>query len=1536
MILNKEINITLDGNPAVINTNDSVSWIPSVNNNPDVFRAKFKVNVADGMSNNDLAYLGANGRFWLLNDGGVGTYTPYFRGSSLGSTIRFPRGSEVEFEIIETKINDTTYEAVIYNLTRNTSVVRTNATPSFTDGDLVVFGGSYNKYGRMTSTWAEIEVNDDVLNTTQDTFDNQMVTDNGIIATINTRYSINKPVGVNVPNYIDDNDYINTVIRADKVPVLHTNKIYVYGDKVIEGATVTVKELNDTVIKTDTVGDDGEFVFDAYNGDYKFDITATDFISQTDIPINVYLKPTVKRVKMTLVDIPEIDSIKIQLFTKVGTSLTQLKHRLGQFLKKPDGSNWFNTGDGFQKFFGLLSYDYRVYNSIADLKKSPKAKIGDMVKTSSFYDGDLDGGYTYKCVSIDADGDNYINNDFDIIVTSSNDAFQANFAAKGYVYLSNAGIRGDGLVDYKQMQLVCDYASLHRIKIYGGNATKTYILKATSDKERLVINGSDYYNYIDWQGAKVQDFYQAKSMPMTLLEKVEIGTFTSYADTANTVNLAKHKLLTFTSNSNTIQRKIRIVFSEAEFNALTGLAVNDYVLCYFYSTFLDSSSSNSLRKITGISPITYDEDKVADVSSTMRDRFFIANNDFTKRFSIYDDFDNQSNTVIGAVTSKEMFTNGETLYFYNFISERTIAENNADIELDRDLTTFVGESLYRERGTTKWFLYDESKIPKAPIHLKDAKYFKWVNGNFDDERPHQGELDLSISIDDNLTINEDDQVYPLSWRGLIETTGGLKGSDNNSYLEISKSSFSNYNCRYVLQSTGTNYNKLRFTKLRFYDSGGIYVQNDYFGGNVRKSQCTIKDIEVINPYQHQFRSRGVSTRGTKNLISNIFSKHSGLAFIGYSTDVTKASKITFEDCMSKAISTTNPFLNGKSIPIKNGGIRILMLKRGDTGYKRSGFADFKDISIISVSKNKMEVDIDPVTGSFINVDVLPLWFTRQEDGSGNMRLTNCDILGTVSASSHTDLSNGTQQAGSLNMDLINPHIKYHPLLQFSNPSVSADRIINPTVSAIEEQELFQHEYYHDGTISLEGEIINLKSYLGVGTSLRSGHKLGWFTSSSPTDNYDTDQSFERYDIGFGGNYTQRQPIKTETDSAGNIKVVATKADLVNILTTDFGSGFNENYKGGFIEVADESVNINASKTLNQRYINIEHSTVGVSNLDYWTKENHGSNKPYIPTHIKNIKSKSFSLTNLLDKDVKEFKYLENIHNINTFAWSFRKWTGGHGKPIIIFRDSTFKKTTTNITTVTLQFSFLNTFVGDVSGTATYLNQNVDYPVVILYENCKYISTILGENGVGRNETIDIDPSNVYYDQTTNDNWKWVHPQMKNIYLRNTGQPNLDNLYLGHAKDNQELNIIIDGNSPSGAGFSLNGNTYTNKGIYKFKVINTYVEEIYSSSTIELISRPSSNLTGNVLSLNQKEGDNYNFTSGDTRDHAAYTFDNLEVNGWVECFVNKSGSAPTLSDANGTRNLTPVQVGGVPFVADTDMSMLVRYNGVNVEYKFLAR
>lgn len=85
-------------------------------------------------------------------------------------------------------------------------------------------------------------------------------------------------------------------------------------------------------------------------------------------------------------------------------------------------------------------------------------------------------------------------------------------------------------------------------------------------------------------------------------------------------------------------------------------------------------------------------------------------------------------------------------------------------------------------------------------------------------------------------------------------------------------------------------------------------------------------------------------------------------------------------------------------------------------------------------------------------------------------------------------------------------------------------------------------------------------------------------------------------------------------------------------------------------------------------------------------------------------------------------------------------------------------------------------------------------------------------------------------------------------------------------------------------------------------------------------------TGTEIDLSNPLGNYCN--RGSANSTATYTYANEVVGGKAKVLINKSGAAPTITDAT--------LVAGSTFVASTDMDMCVEYNGTTVEYYFLER
>jgi len=147
---------------------------------------------------------------------------------------------------------------------------------------------------------------------------------------------------------------------------------------------------------------------------------------------------------------------------------------------------------------------------------------------------------------------------------------------------------------------------------------------------------------------------------------------------------------------------------------------------------------------------------------------------------------------------------------------------------------------------------------------------------------------------------------------------------------------------------------------------------------------------------------------------------------------------------------------------------------------------------------------------------------------------------------------------------------------------------------------------------------------------------------------------------------------------------------------------------------------------------------------------------------------------------------------------------------------------------------------------------------------------------------------------------------------------------GYVDGNVTLTIVGD------ATMEINGviggtYTLTNKQFYKIKMTGT------SSAVLTIGGGAALNKTGNVLSLSNTEGNNYNYAAPSTS--LSYTTKELAINGFARCFIN-APSEPVVYQTDGT---TPAAQIGNGFVANTNMEMIVESpDGVNVEYYFISR
>ena len=1608
MILNKEISVNVDGTPVTINTRDYLT-VPVKEANELIITVTFFNKTEEGTKRLFELYdsEGGKSKVAILNFNGIQIL--YIDGVSANYASKYiiaPFNQETTLKFKYCRKQNGIKTVEIWNLTSGVYLYEKEL--SNWNFDLsknpVLYLSTYDKRGSLGTDVKNLILQGEYFNLQEKSNTNYNKGDKGTTLTIHTSYVANKPTGVNVPNYTDNLDYINQVIRADNVDVYHKATVYISNNfKAIEGATIMLTNSTDINGQTQFITDiDGKVTISLKNKIHQINISALKYLDLNNQEIKVDFSDITTRFEL-LFDNTTIDEVTFINETKYNKASYGV---LGMHQNRIDGIQLIHNGNDYVP---LEINQTIVLETIEDLRKIYRRPLNSIIYIN---------GARFKLKS---KNDNSIeDNNATTIITNLGDVYKLIQNSKGFVYAEDFGLKGDGtLEDIDKVNYLFKYAIDKNLIIKMGN--KDYVIDSLKNK-KIVIDNCNGALKIDWEGSTLRRYWEMIHQPHRLVEKKLIGTFNSFTHTQETADLnltEEYKNLNFTSNNNTLNNTIKIAHSETEFKALTGLISGDYVLFYdetrngskelrkivntnvavtsmigindlwntgvfetvsdlpkrrpnheddnflafvkgegkvYKSMFtgstinwIDSGYTNYKDYINSGDDFHYMRDIVYSAKSAMRDRFFIANDDLTKRFSFYDNFDNQSDNVVGSITSKDEFTVGEDLYFYKYVTNRKVSDNTADIELKYDSYATFQESMYRPLGTEKWLQYTNDKeIPEGAMYIQSLNKLEFYNLNFDNRHPYEGDLNLDKTIDWNYLNTERDQFSALSKFEIIKHENNA-----NVYEDIvfDNCTFKNYLSSHFFRYNGKVSNGF-FNRLKFINAGDITLSGaaGTFPSN-KDSYIKNKNITIINDYNNRLLGSGVL--GSSEISDNSNNLIKGVGAFGrtvyFSNVRTNINDIKIERFMGKDIMKNNPFLNGKCTGQRNGNIIRVIGKNGNGGYRRfsSIFIDNFKIASLSYLNDNVIFDNDAITGSFIRYDNLEVDFSYQQNGGSRFEIQNSDILGGFVPTSHDYTVGRESEGGSLFSSVKNCSLKVHNSISQVLTRVSATIIDGLVVENIQNYDLSQHRFFHQKSkngrnkgIELYGDIVNnVISYLPLYLPLQSKRNKGWFTYNALTDDYDTVNSKGVFDIGLGGKFTQRSPQPTETDSAGNKKIVSTMADLIKFSdptanNLDFGSGFYESYKGGWIEIADEQVPLNdntPANTVNVRYRNIAKV---LNSINYWGRENGGTDIVLNNKYYDSIIAPSVGLVMPVDESYPEKFYLSNINNLYVNSTFKKQWdTNKHGKSIIYFKNVNFILSGSTQWYVG-DYSLMNQFMSP-SRDSGLMALNKAYPRVFIFDNCYTLNMSLGQINKQSSQPILFSPHklSVLNKQGNNkgkaSHLKSIHPQMHYVDLNHASQLDLDTAYLGNCEDNQELIIDLTVN---GASILHNGVVYENLGKYTFEVKHNWDFETITSSVIYLVNHPSLNSSGSTLSLSNEKGDNYNFKSSDTKNYLIYNSSNPIVNGKVEVLVN-APSQPVVKEVNGS---DATLLNGDIFIPNTEMTMSVKYNGIYTEYKFFKR
>ena len=127
--------------------------------------------------------------------------------------------------------------------------------------------------------------------------------------------------------------------------------------------------------------------------------------------------------------------------------------------------------------------------------------------------------------------------------------------------------------------------------------------------------------------------------------------------------------------------------------------------------------------------------------------------------------------------------------------------------------------------------------------------------------------------------------------------------------------------------------------------------------------------------------------------------------------------------------------------------------------------------------------------------------------------------------------------------------------------------------------------------------------------------------------------------------------------------------------------------------------------------------------------------------------------------------------------------------------------------------------------------------------------------------------------------------------------------------------------------SSNPKTPASKVVYNNSISNANTENVQGALDILFNYSPKEG-TGAIIDLSNFRGYYMNMTSANSSE--SYDTVNEVLGGWAKILIN-AANEPSVTDSTDT---AATKIKGADFIADTDMYMVVEYNGVRVEYFFL--
>ena len=258
------------------------------------------------------------------------------------------------------------------------------------------------------------------------------------------------------------------------------------------------------------------------------------------------------------------------------------------------------------------------------------------------------------------------------------------------------GIQGNQKnADRFRWRTVLNYASRNRLKVVTLPNQK-YIVDNLG-----TINDPDYFVDIDFCGSTIKRFIDVKPLPLKKIPRVSLGTVATNVTKLNERELEQAVALNVNTNLGAeLPKNIHYVEGDTQFDVLDSSTVSDGD----YVTVKDDRSNKTVnagllhRLITDntTSPMTFVEQTFNKASNTWRDRFFVANDDLSKRALIVGD-------INGAITSLNLLSNptqigpngnlvtvhefadGEELFLYIYESEQDVTYFDATTETITDI-----------------------------------------------------------------------------------------------------------------------------------------------------------------------------------------------------------------------------------------------------------------------------------------------------------------------------------------------------------------------------------------------------------------------------------------------------------------------------------------------------------------------------------------------------------------------------------------------------------------------------------------------------------------------------------------------------------------------------------------------------------------------------------------------------------------------------------------------------------------------------------